>query len=145
MLIWKGVLMEKLLSDSGKAQDFGRAQGVKATAVGALLAAIDRVEAAVAAETDALRKRVAVDLREFDYRKSQALLDLTRAGRNLAAGPIDEAVVERLRKLRLGLDDNIQLLSTHLHAVREISELISQSMLDADSDGTYCLQVVGKK
>lgn len=103
----------------------------------ALFVAIERANAAVVAETQALRQRGGVDLRDFERRKSQALLDLTRAGRNMAEGPADEALVERLGRLRHSLDDNMKLLSTHLRAVREISELISRSLIEAESDGTY--------
>ena len=107
----------------------------------ALVVAIERANAAVTAETQALRKRAGVDLRDFERRKSQALLDLTRAGRNIGEGPEDKALVEHLRKLRMSLDDNMRLLSTHLTAVREISEMISRSLIEADSDGTYSRQL----
>ncbi|WP_146177412.1 flagellar protein FlgN [Breoghania corrubedonensis] len=105
-----------------------------------MFVAIERANDAVVAETRALRKRAGVDLRDFERRKSQALLDLTRAGRNLGEGPADAALVEHLRKLRASLDDNMKLLSTHLRAVREISELISRSLIEAESDGTYSRQ-----
>lgn len=107
----------------------------------ALFVAIERANDAVVAETRALRERAGVDLRDFERRKSQALLDLTRAGGNLSEGPADDALVESLGTLRRSLDDNMKLLSTHLRAVREISELISRSLIEADSDGTYTRQL----
>ncbi|WP_321503968.1 hypothetical protein [Breoghania sp.] len=103
----------------------------------ALFLAIQRANEAVTSETTALRQGVRVDLRDFERRKSQALLDLTRAGENLAEGPFGPEVAETLGMLRNNLKDNMQLLSTHLQAVREISEMISRSLIEADSDGTY--------
>ncbi|WP_321340753.1 hypothetical protein [Breoghania sp.] len=103
----------------------------------ALFIAIQRANDAVTAETKALRQSVRVDLRDFERRKSQALLDLTRAGENLAEGPFGQDLAEQLGTLRSNLNDNMQLLSTHLHAVREISEMISRSLIEAESDGTY--------
>ena len=103
----------------------------------ALFMAIQRANDAVASETKALRQSVRVDLREFERRKSQALLDLTRAGENIAEGPFGPELAETLHTLRSNLKDNMQLLSTHLQAVREISEMISRSLIEADSDGTY--------
>ena len=107
----------------------------------ALYVAIERANSAVVAETKALRNRAGVDLRDFERRKSQALLDLTRAGSTIGEGPADAALVERLGVLRGSLEDNMKLLSTHLRAVREISELISRALIEAESDGTYTSQL----
>ncbi|MDJ0929496.1 flagellar protein FlgN [Breoghania sp.] len=118
---------------------------VSASGRQALIVAIERANAAVVAETTALRKRAGVDLRDFERRKSQALLDLTRAGRNLSEGSGDAVLAAQLGVLRSSLHDNMQLLSTHLRAVQEISELISRSLIEAESDGTYLRQVGGER
>jgi flagellar biosynthesis/type III secretory pathway chaperone len=99
--------------------------------------AIQRLEEVVDQETAALRTRAAIDLREFNNRKSQGLLDLNKALRvidNLAA---DRGVAARLAQLRAKLDTNRAVLKMHLEAVREISTIVADTIRNADSDGTY--------
>ncbi|ADZ72280.1 hypothetical protein SL003B_3861 [Polymorphum gilvum SL003B-26A1] len=102
-----------------------------------LHAAIARAQAVVEAETEALRRRAGIDLKSFEYRKSQALLDLDRARRSLPSEGLDRRTSEQLGMLRMRLDENMALLSTHMSAVREIADVIAKAMLEADSDGTY--------
>ncbi|ALV26329.1 hypothetical protein ACVNHC_16950 [Pannonibacter sp. Q-1] len=108
-----------------------------------LIMAIIKAHTVVEAETEALREQGTADLRAFEFRKSQALLELARASRTLLApggdGARDVAVATELRRLRAALEANMQVLSLHLDAVREIAGMISQAMLEADSDGTYSL------
>src|SRR5690606_6624980 len=85
----------------------------------ALLQAVERAQTVVERETAALRSRDHVDLREFEHRKSHALLDLTRAGRAVAAMELPVEVADRLRALRSALEANMECLSLHLDAVRE--------------------------
>ncbi|SRR5690554_2939418 len=106
-------------------------------AIAALLQAIERAEKIVERETAALRSRGQVDLREFEHRKSHALLDLTRAGRGVDATELPPEIVDRLRALRGALEANMECLSLHLDAVREIADVIAQAMLAQESDGTY--------
>ncbi|CUB01138.1 hypothetical protein Ga0061067_1304 [Pannonibacter indicus] len=108
-----------------------------------LIMAIIKAHTVVEAETEALREQGTADLRAFEFRKGQALLELARASRTLLApgidGARDVAVATELRRLRAALEANMQVLSLHLDAVREIAGMISQAMLEADSDGTYSL------
>ena len=108
-----------------------------------LIMAIIKAHTVVEAETEALREQGTADLRAFEFRKSQALLELARASRTLLApggdGARDVAVATELRRLRAALDASRQVLALHLDAVREIAGMISQAMLEADSDGTYSL------
>ncbi|MEI2385835.1 hypothetical protein [Breoghania sp. JC706] len=131
--------MENLPAESTSSQP--RVTAIPISGREALYVAIERANSAVVAETQALRNRAGVDLRDFERRKSQALLDLTRAGSTIGEGPADAALVERLGVLRGSLEDNMKLLSTHLRAVREISELISRALIEAESDGTYTSQL----
>lgn len=115
-----------------------RAYDEKGTAMLSLVeSAIERLEEAVEQETAALNTRTGIDLREFNDRKSQGLLELTRAMRHIdGAGP-EPALVTRLAKLRSKLDVNSAALKMHLDAVREISVVMADAMRDAESDGTY--------
>lgn len=106
-------------------------------ALTALMTAIRRALDVVEAETLALRDNASADLKVFEHRKSQVLLDLERARQAVPAYALTEDIKELLERLRLALQDNMTLLFRHLSAVKEISDLVAQSMLDAESDGTY--------
>jgi hypothetical protein len=99
--------------------------------------AIERLGEVVDQETAALRNRVAVDLADFNNRKSQGLLDLNRALRAHDGLARDKAALERLAGLRAKLDANRAALKTHLDAVREVATVLSDAIRDAESDGTY--------
>ena len=99
---------------------------------------IERLEEVVEQETAALRGRTAVDLKDFNIRKSQGLLELNRALRGLDASPAGDKTLEaRLAGLRAKLDANRAVLDVHLAAVREVATALADAIRDADSDGTY--------
>ena len=99
--------------------------------------AIERLEEAVEQETAALRARGGVDLKVFNDRKSQGLLELTRAMRHIEGAEPEPALVSRLTSLRAKLEANSAALKLHLDAVREISSAMADAMRDAEHDGTY--------
>lgn len=99
--------------------------------------AIERLEEAVEQETAALQNRTGLDLREFNDRKSQGLLELTRAMRHIEGGAPEPALVHRLAGLRTKLEINSAALKMHLDAVREVSTVMADAMREAESDGTY--------
>jgi hypothetical protein len=99
--------------------------------------AIERLEEAVEQETAALRAHSSVDFRAFNDRKSQGLLELTRAMRHIEGAAPEPALVARLISLRAKLEVNSAALKLHLDAVREISAAMADAMRDAEHDGTY--------
>lgn len=99
--------------------------------------AIERLEEVIEAETSALLSNSMTDLEEFNRRKSQSLLELTRLARTLQAGPASPEVRQRLEELRSKLDRNHSTLEMHLKAVQEVSDIVSKAIRSADSDGTY--------
>ena len=99
--------------------------------------AIERLEEVVEQETTALQARTSVDLRSFNERKSQGLLELTRAMRHIEGTTPEPALITRLTSLRAKLDANSAALKLHLDAVREISAVMADAMRDAEHDGTY--------
>jgi hypothetical protein len=116
----------------------GKLQDDKGTAMlGLVENAIERLEEAVEQETAALQARASVDLRAFNERKSQGLLELTRAMRHIEGSAPEPALVTRLTSLRAKLDANSAALKLHLDAVREISAVMADAMRDAEHDGTY--------
>lgn len=102
-----------------------------------LVIAVERAIQVVEAETSALRADPTTDLRPFEYRKSQALLDLTRARQAVPLAAFTPGLKADLEDLKEVLDENVALLSLHMDAVSEVVKIMSRSMLDQESDGTY--------
>lgn len=117
--------------------------GDSAAASSAFEKCIERLEAVVDQETAALKGRAATDLREFNNRKNQGLLELSRSIRFFQAAPPSHAVLARLAGLRTKLDANQAVLKLHLEAVREVSTIMADAIRDAESDGTYSPSIRG--
>ena len=98
---------------------------------------MQRIEMMVDRETEALRSRVAIDLRESNNSKSQALLELSLAARTLEGVPLDAELIQRFKALRGKLEVNQAVLRKHLEAVREIASVVSDTIQDREWDGTY--------
>lgn len=98
---------------------------------------IQRLEEIIEIETSALRERKAIDLKEFNDRKSQALLELTRSLRSLQGTGPNPALAERVATLKTKLAINQAMLKLHLEAVREIATSLSDAIRHSESDGTY--------
>lgn len=109
----------------------------KTYSTGQLAVAIRRALEVVTAETLALRDDPSTGLQAFEYSKSQALLELTRARQALPPEALDADIEDLLQQLKYALDDNMALLARHLDAVGEIAELLAEAILEAESDGTY--------
>jgi len=109
----------------------------------ALERCVARLEEVVDLETAALKGRRAVDLREFNNRKSQGLLDLSRCLRLFQGVAPSKSALARLAGLRVKLDLNRDVLKLHLEAVREVAAVLSDAIRDAESDGTYSPAVCG--
>lgn len=98
------------------------------------------LEELIRQETAALKSgAAALDLNEFNRRKSQGLYNLSavvgsKMGKRNVPPPVSE---ERLRNLRTALEANQAALSLHLQAVREIADVISNAIRQTESDGTY--------
>lgn len=102
-----------------------------------LMLAIERVRAALEAENARIVSGKVVDFQEFNLRKSQGLLELSRLTPVLASTQIDPALREALVGLRAKLEDNRRILRVQLKAAQEVSELIARTIQAGQSDGTY--------
>ena len=98
---------------------------------------IQRLEEIVDQETTALKQRESIDLKAFNDRKSQALLELSRWMRNMASVGADPALAARIGALKEKLAVNQAVLKLHLEAVREISTSMADAIRQSESDGTY--------
>jgi len=98
---------------------------------------LDRLEETIDAETAALLARDLSAMDEFNRRKSQSLLEITRIIRTVKDGSIDETAVKRFEGLRAKLEENQKILSQYMRAVQEISMVVSNAIQTVESDGTY--------
>ena len=102
-----------------------------------LIASLKRLEATVAAETEALIAHRIIDQDAVNRRKSQSLLELTRLTRGLDPDDVEPEVADQLARLRLTLQRNQEVVGLHRRAVEEISGLINDAIQYPESDGTY--------
>ncbi|PVB62698.1 hypothetical protein [Labrenzia sp. 011] len=102
-----------------------------------LIIAVRRAVDAVRDETLALRADPTADLKRFEYAKSQALLDLTRARSAVPPAAFSPELKSGLEEFKEVLNENAGLLTLHMNAVSEVVEMMSRTMIDFDSDGTY--------
>ncbi len=98
---------------------------------------LTRLEVAMDAENEHLRRNVPASLGELSHRKRQGLLELGRIMRVLSATGPHPDLTERLARFRTKVETNRQVLDVHLHAVRGVADIIARTMKDAESDGTY--------
>lgn len=109
--------------------------------LGAVLAVIDRLLGVVTAETEALTRRVPIDIDTVTRQKRQGLLELSRLMRAMPAIGRKEEARARLSMLAEALDRNQAALDVQLRAVHGIAEIVAKVMREADSDGTYTLRM----
>jgi len=102
-----------------------------------LLLAIKRLQNTLDAENAQIASRKGVDFGEFNLRKSQGLLELTRLMPVVAGSEIGSDLREALNGLRAKLEDNRRILRVQLKAVQEVSEIIARTIQAGQSDGTY--------
>jgi len=102
-----------------------------------LLLAIERLQSALDAENAQIASRKAVDFHEFNLRKSQGLLELTRLMPTVAGVEIGPNLGAALVGLKAKLEDNRRILRVQLKAVQQVSEIIARTIQAGQSDGTY--------
>ena len=102
-----------------------------------VLTVIGRIEGYLEEETTALSSGLTFDLVSSNNRKSQGLVDLNCAVRVLSKIERGEELQTRLSNLRERLDRNLRVVRMHLNAVKEISDVLSDAIQSAESDGTY--------
>jgi hypothetical protein len=99
--------------------------------------AVERLELLIDEETAALRHASTADLKAFNNRKAQVLMELDRAVTSGNGATPSPQMRQRLVALRGKLDANRNKLKIHLDAVQEVAGMLADQIRDADSDGTY--------
>lgn len=102
-----------------------------------LMLAIERLQNTLDAENVSISSGGKVDFQDFNQRKSQGLLELTRLMPLFAGAEIGLTLRVALVGLRAKLEDNRRLLRVQLKAVQEVSEIIARTIQAGQSDGTY--------
>jgi hypothetical protein len=105
------------------------------------MVAVDKLTEIVMDETRVLRARGEGDLERYTNQKNHGLLEVTRAMRSVQAEAIHPSLVARLHFLRDRLEENRKVLGLHLKAATEIADLVSGTLEEAASDGTYTASV----
>ncbi|MCG6121768.1 MAG: hypothetical protein MEP57_03540 [Microvirga sp.] len=103
----------------------------------AAIGLLDRLETLLEDETGGLRAVSIAEMKDLNRRKSQCLLELTRASRALEGQARDPDLTERIAALQGALGRNQAALGVHIAAVREIAAIIADAIRAHESDGTY--------
>ncbi len=110
----------------------------------ALWNALDRLDTALDHETTELRTLRAANYARLNEAKSRLLLDVSRAARAVDERAVDPRLAVRLRDARAKLEQNRLAVAMHLEAVREIAQAMTQTLIEADSDGTYSARITAQ-
>ncbi|MGO4526262.1 flagellar protein FlgN [Microvirga sp. 2MCAF35] len=102
-----------------------------------LMKSLDRLEETLDLETAALMARDLSNLEEFNRRKSQCLLEISRMVRTTDVHALDQKATKRLQDLQAKIETNQDMLQRHMQAVQEVASIISNAIQKADSDSTY--------
>ncbi len=107
-----------------------------------LIKSLDRLEETLDMETSALMARDLSNLDEFNRRKSQCLLEISRIVRTAEVSTLDSDAARHLQNLRGKIERNQDILRRHMHAVQEVASIISSAIQKAESDSTYSAHIV---
>lgn len=107
----------------------------------AFAAVADRLEAVLDFETESLTRHRPCDLADTCGRKRQGLLELSRFLPSLATVAEREGAKGRLGRLEQKIELNRRALDVQIGAVREVADIIANTLRDAESDGTYSASV----
>lgn len=91
-------------------------------------------------EKQALEDKAPVDFAGFTRQKLQLLMQLDRLAAAKGPAAMPAATGQKLVETRRKLDENARILKHRMEAIREIADLISEEIRDADSDGTYSIR-----
>ena len=98
---------------------------------------IERLLQTLDEENEGISRRARVDYDALNRRKSQGLLELNRLTPSLAGMRLGPALAAGLADLQARLETNRRLLGAQLTAARAVSDIITQTIRDSQSDGTY--------
>ncbi len=105
----------------------------------AFFAVVERLEAAITAETSALSTCRHHDIVGFTQQKRQGFLELARIMRSMENAIPSPDILARLAHFRSRLEANEAMLRVYLRAVQDVTAIIVRVIRESESDGTYSL------
>jgi hypothetical protein len=126
--------------DYRKQKDLSEERAEDRFMIDAFANAVNRIERLLDQEATLLVRYEIGALRELNIKKSQGLLELSRAmqalhGVDRASWGFDPTAL--LAHLREKLEANRRMLDRHLKAAREVALVIARAIEEHESDGTY--------
>lgn len=115
--------------------------------VNSFLDSVSRIEELLERETALLRNYAPVPFDELNRKKSHGLLELRHAMEALKSAGCRTLGFDpspALLRLRARLQENRELLISHLHAAGTITAAIARAIQEHESDGTYTVHSVRK-
>jgi len=100
-------------------------------------AVLHRLEAIVDAENAAIGTDPKFDLKQSNAVKSRCLYDMTMLFKDINPDRLDHAHLDHLKAVKAKLDVNSMKVGAHMEAVRDIAELIKDTVTESEADGTY--------
>ncbi|EDQ34615.2 hypothetical protein HPDFL43_00420 [Hoeflea phototrophica DFL-43] len=98
---------------------------------------LSRLETVIDAENKALGVERDYDLKRSNALKSRCLYDMTMLFKNIRPGQLAPGHKRRLDSVRAKLDVNQAKVKAHMDAVRDIADMIKESVAESEADGTY--------
>jgi len=102
-----------------------------------IIGVLSRLEAVIDAENAAIGTDPKFDLVRSNSIKSRCLYDMTMLFNSVRPGTIEPEHKGHLETVRAKLSINNLKVKAHMEAVREIAEMIKETVAAAEADGTY--------
>lgn len=98
---------------------------------------LTRLETVIDAENAAIGSDQEYDLVRSNAAKSRCLYDMTMLFKDINPAQLGDAHKEHLGTVKDKLDTNNSRVKAHMEAVRDITEMIKESVAASEADGTY--------
>ena len=98
---------------------------------------LSRLEAVIDAENAAIGSDSRFDFKQSNALKSRCLYDMTVLFRGIGPADLDEQQKSLVQTVKAKLDRNHLKVRAHMEAVRDIAEMIKQTVTASEADGTY--------
>lgn len=98
---------------------------------------LTRLEAVIDAENAALGTDPKFDLKKSNAVKSRCLYDMTMLFRSVRPSDLDDRHKAHLKTVEQKLSINSRKVHAHMQAVREITDMIKETVAAHEADGTY--------
>ena len=102
-----------------------------------IIGVLSRLEAVIDAENAAIGTDPDFDLNRSNTIKSRCLYDMTMLFNGIRPEDLEPAHKQQLETVRAKLKINHLKVEAHMEAVREIAEMIKQTVAAWEADGTY--------